>query len=368
MKFLHTADWQIGMKADSVGPAAQRVREERLAAGQRVVEAANSEGAEFMLVAGDLFEDNAVDRMLVQRTADLLSRFHGQVFIIPGNHDPLVPGSVWDHPAWNSARNLVVIKEQRAVEVPGGFLFPCPIHDKYSRKDPTAWIQGQTGAGIRIGMAHGNVEGLPVDHPDHPIPRDAVARCNLDYLALGHWHSTAIYKDANGDIRMAYSGTHETTSFGERDSGNAIWLEIEKPGIVPQVRIVPIGRLKWLIYERDIQLSGQLTQLRQELERMSDPEAVLLDLRLKGLLDLDEQGELSHIEDVVRSRFLYAHTDVSALVPAPGDNLWIESLPAGIIREAATRLRQTAASGGQMAETVQRALMMLYTVAREVRR
>lgn len=30
MKFLHTSDWQIGMKADFVGNAAQIVRDERL--------------------------------------------------------------------------------------------------------------------------------------------------------------------------------------------------------------------------------------------------------------------------------------------------------------------------------------------------
>ena len=39
MKFLHTADWQIGMKAAHVGEAGARVREERLAAAKRVVEA-----------------------------------------------------------------------------------------------------------------------------------------------------------------------------------------------------------------------------------------------------------------------------------------------------------------------------------------
>jgi len=30
MKFLHTADWQIGMRAAHVGAAGTRVREERL--------------------------------------------------------------------------------------------------------------------------------------------------------------------------------------------------------------------------------------------------------------------------------------------------------------------------------------------------
>ncbi|MGA1795331.1 MAG: hypothetical protein ACMUIL_05660 [bacterium] len=34
----------------------KRVRDERLAAGRRLVDAANSEGAEFILIAGDLCE------------------------------------------------------------------------------------------------------------------------------------------------------------------------------------------------------------------------------------------------------------------------------------------------------------------------
>ena len=100
MKFLHTADWQIGMKAADLGAAGERVREERLAAARRVIDAGKDHGVDFILVAGDLFEDNAVNRVLIQKIADILSQFGGPLFIIPGNHDPLVPGSVWF--AWHS--------------------------------------------------------------------------------------------------------------------------------------------------------------------------------------------------------------------------------------------------------------------------
>lgn len=86
MKFLHTADWQIGMKADFVGHAGQRVRDERIAAGRRLVDAANAEGVDFILVAGDLFEDNAVDRSLVVKTADILAHFNRPVYVIPIFH------------------------------------------------------------------------------------------------------------------------------------------------------------------------------------------------------------------------------------------------------------------------------------------
>lgn len=70
MRFLHTADWQIGMKASHVGEAGTRIRDERLAAARRVGEAACGAGAEFILVAGDTFEDNGVDRALIQKVAD----------------------------------------------------------------------------------------------------------------------------------------------------------------------------------------------------------------------------------------------------------------------------------------------------------
>ena len=56
MRFVHTADWQIGMKAAHAGSAGARVREERFKAAARVVDQARRSGAEFMLLAGDTFE------------------------------------------------------------------------------------------------------------------------------------------------------------------------------------------------------------------------------------------------------------------------------------------------------------------------
>ena len=57
VKFVHTADWQIGMKAAHVGAVGKRVRSERLESARRVVEAAASRQADFIIVAGDTFED-----------------------------------------------------------------------------------------------------------------------------------------------------------------------------------------------------------------------------------------------------------------------------------------------------------------------
>jgi len=374
MKFIHTADWQMGMKAAHVGSAASRVREERLAAAKRMVEAAQKYGAEFVLIAGDVFEDNGVERALIQKVVDILGNCRVPVYLIPGNHDPLTPGSVWEHPSWKSMELIHVLREEKPVDIPGGVVYPCPAKEKQSRKNPTAWIPTETAAGLRIGLAHGTVEGVPQPEPDYPITPDAAARASLDYLALGHWHSTATYAAPDGSVRMAYCGTHETTSFGERDSGNVLLVDIAGPGVAPVVTSVRTGGLTWKVVEKDIRQPGDLLRVRQDIESQDNPESTLVELRLKGLLAAGERDEIARIEEILASRFLFHRVDISGMRPSPEDVNWFGSLPPGILRNVAARLQELA--DPQLAcerpetassEVASRALMELYALMTEVR-
>ena len=372
MRFLHTADWQIGMRAAHVGAAGVRVREARFDAARRVIEAARGAGVEFVVVCGDTFEDNGVDRVLVQKVADILAGFGGPVYVTPGNHDPVMPGSVWEHPAWRSSDNVHVLREETPIDVPGGTIFPCPARERHSLKDPTMWIPAAAARGIRVGLAHGTVEGVHQEEPDYPIPRDAAARAALDYLAIGHWHSTAMYPAPDGAPRMAYSGTHETTKFGERDSGNALIVEIVESGAAPVITPIRTGGLTWRMIEEELRQPGDLARLRERVEALENPEATLLDLRVEGLLSAQDRDELARIEEILVSRFLFARIDPTGLRPSPSDDSWIVGLPAGALREAATKLRELADSAyaglrpeGASPEVACRALLELYALASE---
>jgi len=373
MKFLHTADWQIGMKAAHVGAAGETIRRARLEAAKRVVDTARDQGAEFLLVAGDTFEDNGVDRVLVQKVADLLGASPVPVFVIPGNHDPWVPGSVWEHPAWAGHRTIRILGKAEPVELPGGTLYPCPVLDKLARGDPTAWIppRRQGPEGIRIGLAHGSVEGLPQAGGDHPVPRDASQRAGLDYLALGHWHSTGLFgspEGAAGTVRTAYSGTHETTRFGERDSGNVLLVEIHGPGEVPEITPVRSGGLRWATIDQEVGSEGDLARIQAALEAVEAPERTLVEIRLSGVLPGTDRGALDRLGELLESRFLYHRIDTRALVPAPEDEGWMERIPEGVLREAARRLREMARPGGPPGEegaaqaAAARALQDLYAM------
>ena len=375
VKLIHTADWQLGMKAAHVGSAAPRVREERLAAARRVVTAAREQGAELIVIAGDTFEDNGVERALVQKAADILGSSPVPVFVIPGNHDPLTPGSVWEHPAWKTMEHVHVLREQKPVDVPGGTLYPCPVKDKRSRKDPTAWITPAAGDAVRIGLAHGTVEGVQQPEPDHPIARDAAQRAGLDYLALGHWHSTSAYPAADGAVRMAYCGTHETTGFGERDSGNILMVEIAGHGAAPMVTPMRTGGLTWKVFEKEVREPGDLARVRQVIELHQDAGTTLVELRVRGLLVAAERDELERIREVLASRFPFHRVDSSGLRPSPADSGWLAGLPPGLLQSLAARLQELSDPGyagnrpqGGSPEAASRALMELYTMITEASR
>jgi len=373
MKFLHTADWQLGIKVAHVGGDGVRIREERLASLNRVAEAAQSHSVDFILIAGDTFENNGVERTLVQKAVDILSNFKIPVYLIPGNHDPLTPGSVWEHPSWESANKVTILRKEEPVRVPGGILYPCPVREKYSRKDPTEWIRASDAEGIRIGVAHGTVEGILQEEPDYPIPRDAAIRAGLDYLALGHWHSTAIYPAPDGAERMAYSGTHEATKFGERDSGNVLIVDIPSPGTPPKITPVHTGNLSWHTIDEDIRESGDLLRIRSQIEAIENPASTLVKLRIGGLMFAEDSDEVNRIQEVLTSRFLFSHVDVSMVRPSPEDENWVTNLPHGILRNVAARLKELAAPDftekrpeGVSPEVASKALLELYAMVTEV--
>ena len=56
-----------------------------------VLDAARAADADFLLLAGDTFDNHRVSTATLQRAADLLATAGRPVILLPGNHDPLLP-------------------------------------------------------------------------------------------------------------------------------------------------------------------------------------------------------------------------------------------------------------------------------------
>jgi len=364
MRFIHSGDWQIGMRAVHAGEAAKTVRAARLTTAERICQLASQEAVDFLVLAGDTFEDNAVGRALVEQVAGTLATAACPVYVLPGNHDPIQPGCVWEHPIWRSTGNITILTELAPVPVPGGILLPCPLRTRRSPEDPTAWIVApDTRSEIRVVVAHGNTGDIMAEDGGFPIQVDTPTRTAADYVALGHWHSTISFGN-----RMAYCGTPEPTRFGETDSGAVLVVSIASPGAVPEIRKRKTSQLRWcqVGVGETITSPGRLAEIARQLAQMPDQDKTMVEVVLSGLLFAVDQDELPRIEKTC-ARYLHARIDRSSLRPAPEDHDWIDHLSSGVARMAADRLKTAASMKGADADIATQALLELYAFAQEVR-
>ncbi len=257
LNFIHTADWHLGHTYWRIGPRAAESSAWRLDAVRRIWTLAQEKGADFILVAGDVFDSDTPSATWRRHAVELLADCPVPVYLIAGNHDPCAQGSVWFHDDFAGALqglpNVQLVTQSEPIETQSGaLLFPCPVTKKYDRDDATAWIpdnargQNLRGEKWRVGLAHGGWKGYSGrdDAFLNVIPENCATRAGLDYLALGDFHSYTPGDHLAAKNRTFYAGTPE---IGARDNirgGHVLYVQIEENSEAPNVEAVPVGRVK----------------------------------------------------------------------------------------------------------------------------
>ena len=274
MKFIHSADWQLGARFAQFSDRAVELRQVRLDTLERVLKMASERGADAFLIAGDLFEDNQVESTLVEKVVDLFTAYSEvPILILPGNHDPYTgPNSVWDRRCFSGlGDHVTVFRETESKRIAEGYFLASPLRQKVSSRDPSMCLGALTESlpkeSIRVGITHGAL-AIPGKHQpnDFPIALDAATRLGLDYLAIGHWHRWQTYDED----RIVMPGTPEPDSFGAEEKGRVAWVEISEPGAIPKVEPLAVNSLSWQTVDYDLERTSlsrqQITQRIAGLE------------------------------------------------------------------------------------------------------
>jgi DNA repair exonuclease SbcCD nuclease subunit len=370
VRFLHTADWQIGMKAAHAGEKAKKVRQKRFETAGRVVELAKQKDVDFVLLAGDTFEDHSVDNAAVKRTVDILNRLDPiPVYVLPGNHDPMVPGGVWDRDAWERiGSHVTLLREPQEYRFDDGVaLYACPLAQKQSSLDPTAWIPDREDDDrIRIGVAHGSLNILP-GTVNFPIASDRPERSGLDYLALGDWHGHRIFG------RAVYPGTMEPTNFSEQGSGNVLVVEIDGAGAEPRIEACSVNSLTWKALDPVISTVDDIEALDAAIQSLGSPESLLLRVSpdLSGCTDGRALERLETLQGELGERAFFLEWTDPVRQPVIGEGS--DQIPDGTLSQVDETLatildgRIPGGPGHQFAdrdpEVVQAARMLLHRLA-----
>jgi DNA repair exonuclease SbcCD nuclease subunit len=367
MRFIHTADWQIGKPFKRFGDRECLLKQARLMAIEKIGQLAVREGAPHVLVAGDIYDTEAPAPRTLLEPLERMRRFTNVTWhLIPGNHDPHRPKGVWDRVRESGipANVHLHLTPEPAVLDCGGVLLPAPLTRKSEGGDLTEWMdRAETGAGvIRIGVAHGSVVGFGSGgEANNPVDPRRPERARLDYLALGDWHRTMQVGPA-----LWYAGTPEPDRAGGQEVGQALLVDVPSPGAPPAVTAHTVGTYRWLTREEHLADCAELDDMETTLRALSEPSCTILRLFIRGALPLAGRVELSRRLLGLSAAFFELDVDQTNLAVRPtGADLEAIDFD-GVLRHAADRLKSIAdhdAADTGAARCAQDALVQLFVLA-----
>ncbi len=373
VRFLHTGDWQLGMTRHFLSTDAQaRYSEARLDAVRHIADLARTQGCAFVVVSGDVFESNYLDRQVVVRSLEAMKAFDVPLYLLPGNHDPVNAGSVYRSATFRDhcPKHVVVLDSPGTVAVPGVAveLVAAP----WGSKQPLDDLVAKACAGLspadsssRVVVGHGAVdEGNP--NPDNPaLIRVAALEAAIDsgrvhYVALGDRHSTT---DIGRTGRIWYSGTPVVTDYDEVEPNNVLLVDLGQDPI--SVQRIPVGSWQFTRRAFDVNNRAGVDSVHEWLDTIADKSRTVVKLSFVGTLNLTDKAHLDatleHFEDLFAALETWErHTELCVL-PDDGDlrDLGLR----GFALEAVNELRTSAESTGPQAAVAQDALGLLYRLA-----
>lgn len=378
--FIHTSDLQIGMTRKFLPPEAQsRFDDARLRAIEAVGRLAVERDAEFIVVAGDVFEHNSLEPTTLGRALEVLRALPVPVYLLPGNHDPLVADSIFRRA--EGIEGVHVLTDSRPVTVREGVeIAGAPLKTKHAAKDlcARAIADLEPTDAVRILVGHGPVEEFgEADRAsliDVPLLDAAIDRGVIDYVALGDTHST---RELSSSGKVWYSGSPETTDFhdlrpgvagGETDSGNALVVSVDKHTAPARVEVTPCPVGAWVFEELAWEVSGaeDVDAVLEQLTAYPNKERTVVRYSLTGTLGLDdtrrlEQG-IADLEPIFGA--LYPHERYMNLHLEPGEEE-LENLPlSGYARDAMRELVD-AVSGTDPDPAARDAVNLLFRLSKE---
>lgn len=300
LKLLHTADWHIGQRFLNFEKQEhqERLSRERLSAVKRVLDLARSEQVHAVLCAGDLFHDPHPEERYWK---GLLKHLREQdwtdrpVFLLPGNHDPLLPTSPYasDHPFRQGLPSNVHVVDRAGFTYSikeDAVLYATPCFSTAGDTDQAMALPERDPGDerFRIGMVHGSTFDMKNHQVEFPISTDAPKARGLDYLAIGDTHGFRVLPDSSAVAPVVYPSTPEPTCFKEVDPGYAALVFFRKRGRAPLISKRPTAYFKW----ESVRCSN-MTELRDLARRNLSQTVLRLDLDMEvSIPEFDEAEEI----------------------------------------------------------------------------
>lgn len=275
LTFIHSGDLHLGAPfrgLRALSPAwSQRLARAIPEAYDRVIQACIDNEAEFLLLAGDMFDTDKPSYAHYRHFMRGLERLRDAgiaAYMIPGNHDP--------SPNWHEIAPLLPenarLMSSDAAEyalhrgadgsplcliAARGFSNQASdgsVADGMSRR--AAEKACSACAPFAVGMLH---SGLWMDPLKAPVSESRLLAADMDYWALGHIHKR--YATPPDDPRIAFCGCIQGRDIKETGSRGCYKVTLEE-GMPNKVEFVPTAQVEWEQLLVDVERCAGLDDIR----------------------------------------------------------------------------------------------------------
>ncbi|MBM7646920.1 DNA repair exonuclease SbcCD nuclease subunit [Scopulibacillus daqui] len=234
IRFIHAADCHLDRPFSGVGQCppqlAERFEESTFTALERVIQKAVMERVDFIIFAGDIYDQSHRSLRAQKRFAKNMSllKEHGiDVYIIHGNHDFLdnnnhlltLPDNV--HVFGPTVSMMPFEKQGRPRVHLYGFSYP----ERHVHDDMSAHFHKVDGADFHIGILHGSVQGNKQHEVYAPFTVKSLIEKDFDYWALGHIHKRQTLSE---EPPIHYPGNIQGLNIKESGDKGALLVELDR--------------------------------------------------------------------------------------------------------------------------------------------
>lgn len=325
MRIFHTSDLHIGLKFTRPGYP-QELQERLVKALEtlvRMVDTANNEKCDLFVVAGDLFENPRVRKADIREAGRALKRSESLVVILPGNHDYVQEEG---DPLWPVFRdaigdNHLLLRECRPYPLVAyglnATLFPGVCTSRHSTENAIQWVkQAAEAAGpvIKIGIAHGSLDGVSPDFNDsyYPMTRQELDDVGVDLWLLGHTHVRYPDQGQGTDNRIFFPSCPEPDGFDCRHPGTAWIIDLGDDHAVSFCSVVT-GAFRFHDLEVPVANEADTQKLQKQFAGMNRRKD-LVKLKLIGRVPAEVYETRAEFLEELRNCVLYLEDDLSELL------------------------------------------------------
>ena len=263
VKLLHAADLHLdsAFEALSGALAAQRRREQRQLL-RSLPALAKAQGAQLILLPGDLLDTDSPYGETVRMLADAFAETDAHVFISPGNHDYYTANAPYARLRFPENVHIFTHAHLEPVTLPelGVRVWGAAFEDKHCPALLRGFSLDRTDDYVELLCVHGEVGSA--GSPYNPMTEAELAASGFDYAALGHVHTCSGLRRA-GDTFYAWPGCAEGRGFDETGEKGVLIATVSRGHT--EAEFVPLGGRRYEKLTVDVTGRDALAAVRTEL-------------------------------------------------------------------------------------------------------